>query len=216
MALAESFLPVLGHFLLESGMNGRVHPALGNTHPWNAPHDAYPTRGHDQWIAIDVATDAEFAALCRVLGGEAEALPADPRFATAEARLRNRATLDAAIAERTATRDKHELFHALQSRDVCAAPLLDALDAHADPHLNARRFFQEVYQQGVGTHRYPGFSFRLANTPNAIRLPAPALVEHNEWAYLDLLGYSRDELEAVIASGQAGDRYDPALLPRPR
>lgn len=214
MALAESFLPILGQFLLDYGMNDRVVTALGNHHPWNAPHDAYPTRGEDQWIAIDVATDAEFAALCRVLGDVS--LAADARFATAEARRTNRAALDEAVGALTCTRDKHELFHALQARDVCAAPLLDAVDAQADPHLNARGFFQDVYQPGVGTHRHPGFSFKLANTPNAIRLPPPALGEHNEWAYLDLLGYAREELEAVIAKGQAGTRYPPAILPASR
>ena len=211
MALAESFLPVLGQFLLDCGMNGRVAATLGNTHPWNAPHEAYPTRGDDQWIAIDVATDEEFAALCRVLGDDS--LAADPRFATAEARRQNRAALDEAIAARTSTRDKQELFHALQARDVCAAPLLDALDAQADPHLNARGFFEEVHQPGVGTHRYPGMNFKLANTPNAIRLPPPALGEHNDWAYLDLLGYTRPELDALIARGQVGTRYPTSLLP---
>ena len=110
-------------------------------------------------------------------------------------------------------RDKFELFHALQARDVCATPLLDALDAQADPHLNARGFFEEVYQPGVGTHRYPGMNFKLANTPNAIRLPPPALGEHNDWAYLDLLGYTRAELDAIIAKGQAGTRYAASLLP---
>lgn len=211
MALAESFLPVLGQFLLDCGMNGRVAAALGNTHPWNAPHGPYPTRGDDQWIAIDVATDEEFAALCHVLGGEG--LAAEARFATAEARREHRAALDEAVAALTATRHKMELFHALQARDVCAAPLLDGVDAQADPHLNSRGFFEDVYQPGVGTHRYPGMNFKLANTPNAIRLPAPALGEHNDWAYLDLLGYTRPELDAIIASGQAGARYPAALLP---
>ncbi len=214
MALAESFLPVLGQFLLDYGMNGRVASGLGNSHPWNAPHDAYPTRGDDQWIAIDIATDAEFAALCRVLGDRS--LPADARFTTGDARRRNRAALDAAIAALTAARDKYELFHALQSRDVCAAPLLDAVDAQADPHLNARGFFEEVYQPNVGTHRHPGMPFRLNRTANAIRLPPPALGEHNAWAYLDLLGYSREEFAALIASGQVGDRYPDSLLPARR
>ena len=65
----------------------------------------------------------------------------------------------------------------------------------------------------MGTHRYPGMSFKLAHTPNAIRLPAPALGEHNDWAYLDLLGYTRPELDALIARGQVGTRYPASLLP---
>lgn len=211
MALAESFLPILGQFVLDYSMNGRVVRALGNRHPWNVPHDAYPTLGEDQWIAIDVATDDEFVALCRVLGNEW--LATDHRFSTAKARRENRVSLDEAISSLTATRDKNELFHALQARDVCAAPLLDAIDAQADPHFNARGFFEDVHQPNLGTHRYPGMPFKLENTANGIRLPAPALGEHNDWAYLSLLDYTRSELDAVIAKGQVGIRYADALLP---
>ena len=212
MALAESFLPILGQFLLDYAMNGRVTTALGNTHPWHAPHDVYPTQSEDQWIAIDVATDVEFGALCRVLG--ADALANDVRFASPAQRLEHRQALDEALSELTRPREKEELFHALQAEGVCAAPTHDGLEAQADAQLNARGFFEEVTQPGLGTHRYPGMLFKLANTPNAIRLPPPNIGEHNDWAYLELLGYSRAELEEMIAKGQVGTRYAAELLPR--
>jgi crotonobetainyl-CoA:carnitine CoA-transferase CaiB-like acyl-CoA transferase len=210
MPLAQAFLPVLGEFILDYTMNGRVTPPQGNTHPSHAPHGVYPCIGDDQWIAIDVATDEQFAALCETL--DATALASDERFAGTEARWLNRDALDAALGAFTAPREKEQLFHELQAVGVPAAPTHDELEALADEHLNARGFFQEATIEGIGTHRYPGMTIEMANTPNEIRLPPPKLGEHNEYVYLDLLGYSRDEYESLIERGLVGTRYTPEAL----
>src|SRR5205814_1601374 len=120
----------------------------GNGHRTHAPHNVYPSAGargsasspenpssptEDQWIAIDVASDEEFAALCTVLG--CLELARDPRFAEAAARKRHERELDAALAERTRHRDKFELFHALQAAGVAAGPLLSAAERLVCPQL---------------------------------------------------------------------------------
>ena len=45
MPLAEAFLPVLGEWILDYTMNGRVAESQGNRHPWRAPHGVYPCVG---------------------------------------------------------------------------------------------------------------------------------------------------------------------------
>ena len=209
MPLAEAFLPVLGEWILDYTYNGRVAPSQGNRHATHAPHGVYPTAGDDNWIAIDVATDQEFVALNAILEAT---LHEDERFATATARLEHRADLDAALGEQTASWEKNELFHALQGRGVIAGPVMDELDALASPQLEARGWFEEVTQPGVGTHRHPGLLFKMANTPNQIRRPPPALGEDNDEIYLNLLGYSREEYEALIAKGLVGTTYPEQLL----
>ena len=77
------------------------------THPHHAPHNVYATEGEDQWIAIDVATDEEFAALCGVLG--APALASDARFATMAARMEHRGEVDGELAKLIAPLDKEQL-----------------------------------------------------------------------------------------------------------
>jgi crotonobetainyl-CoA:carnitine CoA-transferase CaiB-like acyl-CoA transferase len=52
----------------------------------------------------------------------------------------------------------------------------------------------------------------MEDTPNELRTPPPVLGEHNEEVYLDLLGYSRQEYEDLIASGLVGTTYSPELL----
>ena len=212
MPLAESFLPVLGEWIVDYTMNGRASTPQGNLHRTHAPHGVYPTTGEDRWIAIDVGTDEEFAALCRVT--EAQALLEDARFATQPARHANRAELDAALAEYTSAWVNDDLFHALQAAGVVAGSVHTELDLLASPHLAGRGFFEEVHMEGVGTHRYPGMMTRWANTPNHIRRPPAKLGEHNEEIYLDLLGYSREEYDAMVAKGLVGDTYSEELVPR--
>ena len=212
MPLAESFLPVLGQFILDYTMNDRVVPPQGNTHPAHAPHNVYPTEGDDQWIAIDVDGDDEFAALCDVLG--APALASDDRFAGGLERLRHRDELDGEIAQLTQPCDKEQLFGKLQAAAVTSAPLHDEMEALADEQLTARGWFREIEMPTVGTHRYPGYLFRMERTPDDVQLPPPLLGEHNEEIYLDLLGYSRERYDALVAKGLVGTSYPPAVLPQ--
>ena len=213
LPLTEGFIPTFGEFIFDYTMNGRDTPPQANRHRWHAPHNVYPVRGDDQWIAIDVGTDDEFAALATVLGNPA--LASDARFATASARRDHRVELDAVLAAITPAWDKVELFHALQRAGVVATPVEDALDALEDPQLQARGFFQEITMPGVGTHRYPGFTINMARTPNSVRTPPPTLGQHNEEIYLDLLGCSRDELAALEAKGIVGTRYPDEILSWP-
>ena len=213
LPLTEGFLPVLGEFVMDATMNGRDAKGLANAHPRHAPHNVYRCRGDDDWIAIDVGTDQEFAALCRELG--IEALAQDSRFATAERRRDNLAALDERLAAATAERDKEQLFHALQGAGVCAAPTHNAVQALADAQLNARGFFEELPTGDEGKrHRYPGLMFRMARTPNRLRTPPAKLGEHNRDIYCDLLGYGEAEFQALQRRGLVGTRF-PAPIWQP-
>ncbi|TAK75324.1 MAG: CoA transferase [Dehalococcoidia bacterium] len=212
MPLAEAFLPVLGEYILDYTMNGRDSVQEGNGHHSHAPHGIYAAAGEDQWVALDIVTDAEFEAFCRAT--EAEALLKDERFASAATRRTHRKALDAAVSAVTQRFDKDALFHTLQEAGVCAAPVHDDLDCTRSPHLAARGFFEDLTIEGVGTHRYPGIMTKWGNTPNWIRKPPPRVGEHSEEIYVDLLGYSRAEYEALVAQGEVGTTYPPDVLAR--
>lgn len=218
LSQAENFLPLLGEQILEWTMNGNDPGPQGNRHRTHAPHQAYPAHpsrdGLEQWIAIDVGTDAEFAALCEVLCGRegARALTSDPRFATCGARLANLAPLDAAIGELTRQYDKFWLFHRLQAAGVTAGPLLSAAERFHSPHLQARGFFEYISQESVGWQWYPGMFWKMAATPNAIRRGPVMLGQDNDYVFRDILGCSASEYAALIASGQVGTTYPPSVL----
>ena len=208
MALPEGFLPTLGEFIMDYTMNGHDTPSQGNRHRWHAPHNVYPCSGDDNWIAIDVATDAEFSALCRVL--KAPRLLVDPRFQTATSRLRNVDALDETLAPLTRTHDKEDLFHLLQMEGVCAAPVRRALEVLQDPHLAARGFFQELPTgDEQRPYLYPGLIFSMRRTPNALRTGPARLGEHSREIYCDLLGYSPNEFEVLQRQGYVGTAHPP-------
>lgn len=210
MPLTEGFLPTLGEFIMDYTMNGRDTPSQGNRHPWHAPHNVYPCQGQDQWIAIDVGTDEEFAALCQ--GLNSPALSDDPRFRTAQARRDNMHALDEVISTLTRQHAKEPLFHALQRLGVCATPVRNAVEVLADPQLQARGFFEELPTANEQRrYRYPGLLFRMARTPNHLRTGPARLGEHNREIYCDLLGYTPEQLQALEQKGLVGTAFPPSV-----
>ncbi len=81
-------------------MKGEVAPQAGNDHPTGIPTGLFPTA--DGQINIAAAGAGIWARFCSAVA--AEQLLSDPRFATAEARSRNRHQLNALIADYTKTR----------------------------------------------------------------------------------------------------------------
>lgn len=210
MPLTEGFLPTFGEFILAHSMNGEDTPTQGNRHPWHAPHNVYPCAGDDHWIAVDVATDGEFVALLATLG--ADVLATDRRFSSAAARQQHRDALDQELTALTVSRDKEELFIALQRAGVCAAPVRKATEVLADEHLNARGLFQTLPTGDAGTpYPYPGLSFRMLRTPNRLRTGPVRLGEHNAELYQGLLGYTDEAYAELVASGVVSDVFPPSV-----
>ena len=206
MPLAEGFLPTFGEFILDHSMNGRDAPTQGNRHPWHAPHGVFKCSGDDNWIALDVATDSEFAVVAQVLG--APELAEDPCFSRASERRAHQAELHERLTALTSSHDKEQLFHALQSGGVCATPVRKATEVLADEHLAARGFFEQLPTGDEQTlYPYPGLSFRMSRTPNYLRSGPVRLGEHNHEVYCELLGYSEEELAELKARGLVDDRY---------
>ena len=68
LAMRESVAFTVGDLLLETELNQRKPPRLGNRHPTMAPHNVYPCLGHDSWIAIAVGDDAAWSRLSEAIG----------------------------------------------------------------------------------------------------------------------------------------------------
>ncbi|MBI4493104.1 MAG: CoA transferase [Chloroflexi bacterium] len=203
VAQVEALIPHLGGPIMDWFLNRRIWPRIGNRSRWMVPHGCYPAAGHDQWVVLGVASDAEWRALCEALGQPE--LAEDPRFTIPSQRRRHHDALDAIIAEWTCGLDKHEVARRLQAAGVAAGAVQDAPDLLADPQLAAREFFFEIERRYVGRHRYPGPTARLSRTPAQVRQPAPLLGEHNELVLRDLLGLSESEIEELKRDRIIGD-----------
>jgi len=212
MPLAEAFIPYLGELIVDLGMNGVDPSPWGNRHRAHAPHNSYPTQGENSWVAIEAETDADFVAICEVLG--CPELAKDERFRDMAARKAHEEELDALLSERTSTWEKFELFRALQKHGVAAGALQTAADRLACPHLNAHGLFQVLDQSATGPQTNLGPYWRMAETPNALRRGPVTIGQDNDYVYRELVGLSDEEFEHMRARGIIGTTYDPALLAR--
>lgn len=194
-----------------AGDEGR--PPQGNRHPaW--VQGLYPCRGEDQWIAITIRTDEEWAAIADVLGSPG--WTADTRFATALSRREHQDELDELLAAATSTWSKRALFLALQRAGAPAGPVYDEADVFADPHFEQRGVFREVTHPSAGTHLYPSFGVRWSGMSPEWGRPAPLVGQDNEYVYKTLLGYSDDEYDQLAADGLIGSSYPAVPPPRAR
>jgi crotonobetainyl-CoA:carnitine CoA-transferase CaiB-like acyl-CoA transferase len=154
-------------------------------------------------VTIAVRSDAEWRALCGVIGRPE--LADDPRFATESERHRRQDELDAIIAAWTAGLDAHEAMARLQAAGVPAGAVLDGRDLATNPHLEARGFFPRLTHSEAGTHPYPGQPIRLSGTPAQFRSDAPLLGEHNAPLLRDLLGMTEAAYTELEQRGVIGD-----------
>jgi benzylsuccinate CoA-transferase BbsF subunit len=199
MAQAETAAYFLGVSYLEAAVNQREPVAAGNDWAYAAPHNCYRCMGDDCWCVVAVETDAQWQALCRVIGRED--LEVDTRYATLSGRRAHLATLDAAVAGWMLQQDAHSAMERLQHAGVPAGVVQSGQNLLHDPQLRARGFIGEVDHPTLG--RSPVAGQPMSITPNALE-PArwtAELGKHNEYVYCDLLGYSREQLHAWQIAG---------------
>ncbi|MCH7554049.1 MAG: CoA transferase [Chloroflexi bacterium] len=163
----DTVMTMFGEHFLDYQMNGRVPRPMANDYYNFAPHNTYPCRGHDRWIAIAVGRDEQWRAMVQVMMNPEWA--DDARFTDQDGRFQHRAEIDGHVSEWTRQYDNRWLMERLQRAGVPAGVLNDDADAYSDPHLASREFFQELNLPDAGVHRYPGIIWELLKTPNRIR-----------------------------------------------
>lgn len=206
VARRENLINVIGEFILAHAITGQEPQRRGNRHSSMAPHGCYPCAGDDQWLTIACQDDAQFAALCSLIGQPDLAM--DQRFADAASRFRNQDVLDGVIAAWTRDQDKFTAAAALQAAGVPAAPVQRVPEVFQDEHLRARGFFETVSHAVAGSWEMEAPHWRMSETPAHIRLPPPSFGEHNHWVFRHLLGLSDAEVEELRADGVTGDAPD--------
>ena len=209
LATAENFVPLIGEFIMDYSMNGRVWDQMGNDHWWLAPHNVYPCHGVDAWVTIALTEEAQWPRLCDAI--RREDLIDDPRFADMAARYRNRRELDAIIAEWTAERDKRWVAQRLQFAGIPAGAVMTEADALEDAHLDERGFFREHTHPEAGTYRHLRAAWTASRTPYQTPRHAPLLGQDNEYVYKDILGFSDADYRRFEELGHIGDAYDPSI-----
>jgi crotonobetainyl-CoA:carnitine CoA-transferase CaiB-like acyl-CoA transferase len=105
---------------------------------------------------------------------------ADDEWSRPDVRRARREEMDAYIAEYMAAVERDEIVERAQRTGVPAIPVLSPQEFVEHPHTQARGFFREVEQPGVGRYRVAGPPALLGATPWRVDRPVPALGEHTD------------------------------------
>lgn len=198
----EAAMHLIGAEILKAAETGQDPLPNGNRVPDASPHDAFPARGDDQWIAIAATSEEQWQALCREM--ERADLVTDPRFVSLAKRHDNEDELTALIGAWTQRHDKHELAGRLQRAGVAAAPVQTPKDVAEDPYLHHRGFFTELDHPDVGLHRHPGLPIHLSLTPGGQVRSAPTFGGHNRHVLETILHLPPEEVLRLESSGAMG------------
>ena len=207
LAQAENMIAYTGRFFMDYSMNERNSGTIGNRHT-SAIQGCYPCAGDDRWVNITLFDDDDWNAFCGVIGSPE--WTRDERFKMHSSRYENQRALDALISECTRQHGHYEVMHILQAAGVAAGPVMDQRDAFADPHLQERGIFEEVYHEDVdGSHLYVGVPYKMSDMPIKIRRGPVRLGEDNEYVYKQVLGVSDEEYAELERMGHIGMDFPP-------
>jgi len=205
VAQAETIIPQMGQAVMDYTINGRDQTTLGNRDPSMAPQGCYRCSGDDKWAVISIENDKQWQDLCRVIGKPELAL--DHRFADVAGRYESQDALDRILEEWTFQHTHYEVMHLLQEEGIPAGPVMEPGDCLADPHLKERGFYEVITHPEAGTHPYPGFLWKMSQTPSTVRRPPPCLGEHNPYVYKQLLNVSDEEYAKLEQEQHIGEEY---------
>ena len=179
-------------------VSGKAPGRMGNAHPNLAPYQVFGTA--DGALVIAVGNDGQFRALCGALG--AEALGADPRFATNALRVANRAELIPAITALTVKRTTDEWIGALETAGVPCGPINTVDRVFEEPQAKARGLVVEQARADLAEPvRTVASPLRLSETPVAYRRAPPALGADTAAVLAERLGLDGAEIERLRAVG---------------
>ncbi|MDD5038540.1 MAG: CoA transferase [Dehalococcoidales bacterium] len=195
LAMAEAVACRIPEALMDYIMNGTIRKNVGNRDDHMAPHNTYPCQGEDKWVAIAVATQEEWRALCQAMGNPAWCQEA--RFADEISRWHHQDELDKLIAEWTRQHTNYEVMEILQRAGVAAGPSLGVDEFTADPHLKERGFFIEIDQPG-SSKIWPALPWKQTPALKGKYQPAVQQGEHNNYVFGQLLGIPPAEIARLV------------------
>lgn len=200
--LFEAALNIAAEPVIEWTGYGHLLEREGNRGGWAAPQGVYLGDGPEQWVALSVLNDDQWAGLAKVVG--ADDLAADPAYATHAGRLANHDAIDATVSDWIAGRRAAAAVEELVAAGVPAATLVDHRNVFGHPQFDARGYFEMVEHSVVGTHPTPGQPYRFRSVDRWIQRPAPLLGEHNAEVLGGWLGLSAAEIAQLEADGIIG------------
>jgi CoA:oxalate CoA-transferase len=168
----------------------------GNDHAIVSPYGMFRTA--DGEVALAPSQEQSYQRLVDAL--EMPELRTDPRFATNDLRVANRAAMNAAIEARLATGTTAHWIETLNAAGVPCGRVMGLAEVFTDPQVRAQEMVVTQHHPGHGDVRMLGFPIKFAEAPCQLRRPAPEVGADSD-AVLAALGYSADEIARLRGDG---------------
>ena len=194
-AIYEAVLSMMESLITEYDKTGYIRERTGAILPNVAPSNVYPTS--DGLVLIAANQDTVFRRLCEAMGRAG--LASDARYDSHQSRGANQKELDELIGRWTVNHTTRELLEMMDRQGVPAGQIYRAPEMLEDPHFAAREAIVSVPHPEFGQIRMQNVTPRLSESPGRIRAPSPALGQHNDEIYLELLGMPRERYERLKA-----------------
>jgi formyl-CoA transferase len=184
-AIYEAVLNMMESLITEYDQSGYIRERTGAILPQIAPSNVYVTRD-GSFVVIAANQDTVFKRLTEAMGEPL--LATQPEYCNHAARGTHQVELDERISRWTRTLTRDEVLGKMRAFGVPAGLIYRAPEMLADAHFQARESIVSVPHPDFGVLKMQNVAPKLSRTPGSVRTPSPALGQHNDEVYLDLLG----------------------------
>ena len=193
-------------WLVNQGMNF-LHSGeaerLGNAHPNIVPYQVF--KSSDGHIVLAIGNAKQFKTFCEFAG--APELPSNPKFASNDARVNNRAETVELIQNLIIQKPSQYWLDELEKMKIGCGPINSLEQTFTDPHVLAREMITKIPHPLIkedGGAKLIASPLRLSETPVASRHHPPLLGEHTNEVLTEKLGLNDEELDKLRKNGVIG------------
>ncbi|BDZ39305.1 CaiB/BaiF CoA transferase family protein [Microbacterium suwonense] len=151
--------------------------------------------GDGEWMTVTSGTPRSVRNVAELLGQHVE------DYATSAMQAERREHLDALLAEWISAHTLAECLDEMERLEVVASAIFSVEDILKDPTYRELDAVVTVDDPDLGEVRMQNVVPRMVNHPGAVRHSAPALGEHNQQVYGEMLARSAEELDRLRTAG---------------
>jgi formyl-CoA transferase len=177
-------------------MDGEVAPQAGNDHPTGVPTGVFPTS--DGHINIAASSGRMWERLCEAIGHPE--WKEKTEWKTQGGRHRDRAGVNAAIADVTQHRPGAYWIELFEGAGIPCGPIYSIDQTFADPQVQHLGITRPMHSAALGTVEVVASPISMTDTPKDVRLPTPELGEHTRDVLLEA-GYTDEQIAALREKG---------------
>lgn len=198
MSLYDAMISLLTTMSAEYFATDVAPKRYGLDHAQRVPARAFLAKD-GKYVQVTATSDKMYSTFCQVLG--MPELAEDERFNTNLKRVQNREVIMPILEKRMSVKNSDDWLRLFEESGLPCGLILDLEEVFQDPHLAARDMMLETNHPTAGLIKQLGFPYKFSQSELALNYRPPLLGEHSEEILLNVLNYSKEEIEALIAEG---------------